>query len=92
MSDQFYAVQFRSMHTAIHNIAVFSLEGEAQQFFDLISTHEEIPEVYEFDDMNFVGIEEIDYRDKPHEFKGMEILYINEWYKNANYIPDVYNY
>lgn len=92
MSDQFYAVQFRSMHTAIHNIFVFSHELAAQEFFDVIDAHAEIPEDYKLDPDNFVGEAEINYRDKPYEFAEMEILYINEWGLNGNHIPDVYNY
>ncbi len=92
MSDQFYAVQFRSMHTANHNIAVFSLELEAQGFFDLIDSFAEIPEDYQFPENSFVGFEEINFRDKPHEAFGMEILYANEWGLNGNHVPDVYNY
>ncbi len=92
MSDQFYAVQFRSMHNAHHNIAVFSLEETAQEFFDLIDNEEEIPEDYTFLEDNFVGFQEIDYRNPPVEFQEMEILYMNEWAVNDNRIPDVYNY
>ena len=92
MSDQFYAVQFRSMQTAIHNIAVFSLESEAQWFFDLIDVNKEIPEDYQYPENSFVGIQEINFRDKPYEAFDMEILYINEWKKNMDHVPDVYNY
>ncbi len=92
MSDQFFAVQFRSMTTAIHNIAVFSLETEAQRFFDAINAHAQIPEGYDLDDANFVGFQEIDFRRKPYEAFDMEILYMNEWACNGDQIPDVYNY
>ena len=94
MSDQFYAVQFRSMHNAIHSIAVFSLEEQAHDFFDFISNTEMLPDEHEMElkDEWFVGMEEIDYRNPPYEYKEMEILYINEWDKNHGYIPDVYNY
>jgi hypothetical protein len=92
MSDQFYAVEFRSMHTGCHNIAVFSLESEAQWFFNLLDNSDEIPEDYQFDENNFVGFEEINFRDKPYDAFGMEILYMNEWETNGNRIPDVYNY
>ncbi len=92
MSDQFFAVEFRSMQTAVHNIAVFSLEQEAQNFFDTINAHADIPFNYDFDEANFLGFVEIDFRNKPVEAFEMEILYINEWDCNADFIPDVYNY
>jgi len=80
------------MHTAIHNIFVFSHELAAQEFFDVIDAHQEITEEYKLDPDNFVGEAEINFRDKPHEFEEMEILYINEWGLNGNHVPDVYNY
>ncbi len=94
MSDQFYAVQFRSMHNACHSIAVFSLEEKAQEFFDFIDNNENMPEEYEmeFEDSWFVGMAEINHRQPPVEFQEMEILYMHEWDKNKGHIPDVYNY
>ena len=91
MSDHFYAVEFRSMHTAIHNIAVFSLEEKAQELYNIIKTTEQLPDEFEFEfePMNFIGIFEINFRDPLREVEGMEVLYINN---PENSIPNVYNY
>lgn len=96
MSDKLYAVEFRSMHTAIHNIAVFSLESVAAEFFNFINYAENLPSEieFEFDPRNFVGIYEINFRRKSHEVGGVPIIYVNDVDNREPYntVPDVYNY
>ena len=96
MSDYFYAAQFRSMHTAIHNVAVFSLEERAREFLMYIEEHEEMPSEHEFDfDSNsFVDMYEIDYRNPPYHWshiddpEAVRLIIINE----DEVKPDVYGY
>ena len=96
MSDKFYAVQFRSMHTAIHSIAVFSLESVAAEFFNLINYAENLPSEieFEFDPNNFVGMYEINFRHKPYEVQDVPLVYVNDVdnMEPYNTVPDVYNY
>jgi len=95
MSDKFYAVEFRSMHTAKHNVAVFSLESIAFQFLMTIEERETMPE--HFPELNnpkiYVDMFEIDYRNIPRECEGIELEYVNTLdYKGNHEVPDVYNY
>ncbi len=88
MSDTLYAVQFRSMHTAIHNIAVFDVESLAKKLFDFVKETNEIPEDCFFDSTSFVDLYEIDFRNPPTHHKDCELSYVNN---PTNTIPDAYN-
>lgn len=95
MSDKYYAVQFRSMHTAIHNVIVFSVESTADELFNILNETNEMPEFFqEFDnDKNFCDMFEIDYRNPPTHWphiddeNALELIYVNI---PVNNIPDVY--
>jgi len=89
MSDHFYGVEFRSMNTAGHHIAVFSLEQKAREFCGWVEEEQELPAEHDFplEPCNFVEIMEIDYRNKPLESQEVPLIIINE-----DSIPDVYNY
>jgi len=92
MSDQYYAVQFRSMHTGVHSVIIFSLPQVAEELLAIFKKTELFPENFhpEFDNPDFfVDMFEIDYRDIPRESHGIEVLYINY---PENDVPDVYNY
>ena len=99
MSDHFYAVQFRSMHTAIHNIAVFSLESKAEELFHILNTTEQMPDEheFEFEPMNFVDMVEINFRNPLQHYPnsedpdGLRLVYVNGE-GTLNSIPDVYGY
>ena len=98
MSDKLYAVQYRSMHTAIHNVIIFSAEKTAVELFDYIQSTLNMPEEFEeFNNpKNFVNHFEIDYRNPPVRYDyeldlalfGLEIIYVNY---PEGYVPDVYN-
>jgi len=88
-TEDLYAVQFRSMQSAIHNIAVFDDENEAASFFDYIITHEELPEVDDSTYNGLIGFNEINFRQPPTQFNDAELIYVNE---PTNLIPDVYEY
>ena len=79
------------MHTAIHSVAVFSLEQTAQELLAILRETEEMPEFFpEFDnDKNFVDMFEINFRNPPYECEGMDLIYVNY---PENSIPDVYGY
>jgi hypothetical protein len=89
MSDQFYAVQYRNMHTAIHEIAIFSLEQQAKDLLKAITRYEELHPVLSFEELysSFVDSFEIDFHEPPYEYGGVELLYVND---PVNTIPDVY--
>jgi len=95
MSDKFFAVQFRSMHTAIHNVAVFTVMSQAQEFFEYINEFEEAPEPFEVDVSSLESVDEINFRNPPDVFpfgdydNGLPLEYMNN---PVNTIPDVYNY
>jgi tRNA(Leu) C34 or U34 (ribose-2'-O)-methylase TrmL len=95
MSDKYFAVQFRSMHTAIHSVAVFTAMNQAQDFFDFINSEERLPEEYELDMSSLEAIEEINFRNPPDIFPfgeynlGLPLEYMNN---PVNTIPDAYNY
>ena len=99
MSDVFYAVQFRSMHTAIHSVAIFSLEQKAEELMQIMMATNEMPleDEFEFEPLNFIDTVEIDFR-KPLEHypnsddpDGLRLVYVNGE-GTLNHIPDVYNY
>jgi len=85
------------MHTAIHSIAVFSVESVAVELFNILKEYEEMPYglAFPFDPANFVEIREIDYRKPPTTFgdpddaDSVPLEYVN--YPQNN-IPDVYGY
>ena len=97
MSDRFYAVQFRSMHTAIHSIAIFSLEQKAEELFEFMMAKARMPEEFEFpfEPCNFVDMQEINFRNPPHtcgdpdDVDSLPLVYVNF---PETYIPDVYGY
>jgi len=95
MSDKFYAVQFRSMHTAIHSVAIFSLEEAAVELFYKLNDTEEMPVLdFPYGDV-FVDMYEIDHRKPPITFgdpddaDSVPLEYVN--FPEGN-IPDVYGY
>jgi hypothetical protein len=97
MSDKFYAVQFRSMHTAIHSIAVFSLQQKAEELLAFMKAEERMPDdfEFEFEPCNFVDMYEINFRNQPYthgdpdDVDSMPLVYVN--YPETD-IPDVYGY
>lgn len=95
MSDKFFGVQFRSMHTAIHSVAVFSAMSQAQQFFAYINQFDEMPIENLLDLSSICATEEINYRDPPDVYpfgdydEGLPLELVNN---PVNTIPDVYNY
>lgn len=100
MSDKFYAVQFRSMHTAVHSIAVFSLENWAVELFQILNESEQMPDEIEFrfDPANFVDMYEIDFRNPPYthgdpdDADSVPLIYVNGQGTEHCSIPDVYGY
>lgn len=96
MADYFYAVQFRAMHTAIHSIAVFSLEERAREFLMFIEENERMPEAFEFEfnPSNFVEFQEINFRNPPQHWphidddEAVRLIIIND----NEVKPDVYDY
>lgn len=90
MWDKYYAVQFRSMHTAIHNIMIFSVESTAVELFNILNETETFPEGFiSITDGNFVDVYEINFRNPPERHEGIELIYVN---RPVNTIPDVYNF
>lgn len=89
MSSKHYAVQFRSMRTAIHNIATFSVKDTAQEFYMFIDICNNLPEecVFDYDSLEHGDFIEIDYRNPPMNVQGRKLEYIN-----SDNIPDVYNF
>ena len=89
MWDKYYAVQFRSMHTAIHNLIIFSVESTAVELFNILNETEEFPEDFtNITDKDFVDIIEINFRYPPERHEDIELVYVN---RPENTIPDVYN-
>lgn len=84
VDEQLYAVQFRSMHDAIHSIAIFNNELEAEDLFYYINKHGKMPTL-NFDSL--IGFDEIDFRQRPTQFNNVKLTYVNP---TANTIPDVY--
>ena len=95
MSDKYFSVQFRSMHTAIHSVAVFTAMNQADDFFKFINANENLPEEWEVDMSSLEGIYEINFRNPPDVFplgdyeEGLPLELCNV---PCNTIPDVYNY
>ncbi len=95
MSDKYFAVQFRSMHTAIHNVAVFTAMNQAQDFFSFIDNNAKMPEEGEVDMSSLQDIHEINFRDVPDIYpfgdyeEGLPLEYCN---LPENNNPDVYGY
>lgn len=89
MSNKLYAVQFRSMRTAIHNISIFGDKEMAQDFCMFVEENQELPEEYEFnyDSQNFMDTFEIDYRKPPTDMQDIPLEYLN-----SDNVPDAYNY
>ncbi len=89
MSSKHFAVQFRSMRTAIHNIAVFNNKTNARMFCMFIEEDQELPEEHDFnyDLMEYSNVFEIDHRKPPTNVQGYTLEYINR-----DNIPDVYNF
>ena len=79
-----YAVQFRSMHTAIHSIAIFEDRTTAVWLLNVLNNDEEFPEI----DLN-MELMEINFRNPPTEHDGYKLKYVNNC---VNSIPDVYGY
>lgn len=95
MSDKYFAVQFRSMHTAIHSVAVFTVMSQAQEFYDFVNKNEELPEEWEVDQSSLETVDEINFRNPPDVYpfsdydEGLPLEYVNN---PVNTIPDAYNY
>jgi len=95
MSDKYFAVQFRSMQSAIHSVAVFTAMNQAQDFFSFIENNAKMPEEFEVDTSSLQTIDEIHYNSPPDVFpfgdydEGLPLEYCN---LPDNNIPDVYNY
>ena len=89
VDEELYAVQFRSMQSAIHSIAIFSSEAEAKELFYYIDKNKEFPEVDDSTYNGLIGFDEISFRQPPTHFNDVELIYVNE---PTNSIPDVYGY
>lgn len=95
MSDKYFAVQFRSMHTAIHSVAVFTVMSQAQEFYDFVNKNEELPEEWEVDQSSLETVSEINFRNPPDVYpfgdydESLPLEYVNN---PVNTIPDAYNY
>jgi hypothetical protein len=74
-----YAVQVRSMHTAIHNLLLFKTKGKALKVYNIIKNLEECPDL---DDPEFflyyVDCIEINFRNPPATYKEEKIFYVND--------------
>jgi hypothetical protein len=87
------------MHTAIHSIAIFSLEQKAEELMGIMMATNEMPceDEFPFEPMNFVDMFEIDFRDPPQHYRnrddeeGLRLVYVNGE-DTLNHVPDVYNY
>jgi len=85
------------MHTAIHSIAVFSLESKAEELLRIMETTEQMPDDHEFkfEPSNFIDMYEINFRHPPHthgdpdDVDSVPLIYVND---PVNTIPDVYGY
>jgi len=84
--EKVYGVQFRSMHTAIHNVIVFEERHAAITTVHLFEQTEQFPDDLEeyTDGAAVVDIFEIDYRNPPKEYKGKKLAIVNTIF------PDVY--
>ena len=83
--DKVYAVQFRSMRTAIHNVIIFEEQHSANFLHRLFAINEQFPDdLEEYTSAPCLDMYEIDYRNPPKEYKGKKLVIIN------NVIPDVY--
>ncbi len=73
-----YAVQVRSMHTAIHNLLLFKTKTKALKLYDIIKNTEECPDLYasEFF-LYYVDCIEINFRNPPTTYKDEKIFYVN---------------
>jgi len=91
MSNKLYAAEFRSMRSAIHNIAIFTAENWATEFFQVLNESEEMPDITEFNynSDKYVDTIEINFRQPPTHYNETELVYINN---PINSIPDVYGY
>lgn len=95
MSDKYFGVQFRSMHTAIHSVAVFTAMNQADDFFNFIKNTEEMPTGDELNTSSLEAIYEINSRDVPDVYPfgnyedGAPLEMCNV---PCNTIPDVYGY
>jgi len=97
---ELYAVQFRSMRTAIHNVIIFDDRENAERFFTALALEtseklEDKPEAREALDSVFnfcialaVDMFEIDFRNPPKEYKEYRLVYSNTGARA--YIPDSY--
>jgi len=97
MSDFFTGVQFRSMHSGIHQVAIFSASITAESLYCYMEEFENLPESDVFPELdnasNFCEIIEIDYRNPPDLYQDESLRIINaDGYIKFPYIPDVYNY
>lgn len=79
-----FAVQYRDMHTAVHNLAIFLRKAEAQDLLEYLQGTESWPP--DQPDGLHANIE-INYRNPPTEYKGTSIEIINPERNNQ---PDVY--
>jgi hypothetical protein len=74
-----YAVQVRSMHTAIHNLLLFKTKTKALRVYDIIKSTEECPALCTPDFwIYFVDCVEINFRNPPTTYKREKIFYVNE--------------
>jgi len=89
MSDHFYAVQYRNMHTAIHEVAIFSLEQQAIDMLEMIKRDEEFHPAFVIEDAfsSYVDLIEINFRNPPHHYNDVKLQYVND---PVTSIPDVY--
>jgi len=79
-----HAVQYRSMHTALHHLALFENAVAAQSAFDGLKASSDIEDPNEY---NFtvemcmakcIDDIEINFRDVPTEYRGESLDIINE--------------
>jgi hypothetical protein len=88
---QWFGVQYRSMHTAIHNVVVFETREVAQTLGEMLNAEVDMAEAQDVLVMQY-GKEageakasfEINYRNPPTEYREQVLLIVNDA------IPDVY--
>ena len=81
-----YAIQFRSMRTAIHNIAILEYIKDAQHFQWLLEHPEQVGDALgEIAEQFGTEIVEIDYRNPPKEHDGYKLVYLTD-----DVVPDCY--
>ncbi|MFK4136793.1 hypothetical protein ACI2KR_31685 [Pseudomonas luteola] len=86
-AQQVFGVQFRDMHTAIHNVAIFESREDAKAVFGVVAEGElGIGDACDVIGCTAKNVIEINFRNPINEYRGHPLQIVNP----EKQIPDLY--